>query len=378
MANVSKLLYTTVTDHTFLVAIDPEDDDRKNLLKARAKIRDALRLAFAAKSRDLFGQAISPRFFTQGSYSYKTLNDPAWPPSQQMDLDDGCYLPMSFVKGALPSQASSMFFDFVDEVLKKLADAEGWKTAQKDTCCRVIISPNAHIDVPLYAIPDGEFLLLEKAMMRNAEFAEDRRSPDVWEALPSDSVLLAHREDGWWVSDPRKIHTWFIAAIEVYSEKLRRVCRYLKAWRDHNFPALDRVSSILLMVCAWQAFETKRRAFIPDREDEALLVVLEKLPEYLKGKVANPTDKDEDVNRIPEDMRQEVSALAAAFAEQLRTTISTVTDPAQAVTNLQSALGLRVPDRVDLVGIAETAKVTILSQPRKEVPAQVVGRSQSG
>jgi hypothetical protein len=166
--------------------------------------------------------------------------------------------------------------------------------------------------------------------------------------------------------------------VEVYGEKLRRICRYIKAWRDHHKPHLDEVSSILLMVCVWQAFEATRRSFIPSREDEALLMVLERLPTYLASAVCNPTDKDENINRVSEKGRKVASAYASDFADQLRRTISSTTDASSAVAEMRMSLGLRVPDRPDLVGIAETAKVTVLSQPSKQVAAPVVGRSQSG
>ncbi len=378
MANVSKLLHTTVADQSFLIEIEPHDEARNALLQAKAKIRARLKEAFRQGSQKLFGKGIEPRFFTQGSYSYKTLNDPAWPPQQQMDLDDGCYLPMSFVRGARPSQASALFFDFVDGVLKALAKEEGWLFVEKDTCCRLVISRNAHIDVPLYAIPDVEFMLLEKALAANSTTFADRSRPDTWQALPSDSVLLAHRKEDWKVSDPRKIKVWFLAAVDIYGEKLRRICRYLKAWRDHHRPALDEVSSILLMVSAWMAFEAKGRAFVPDREDEALLMVLERLPSYLDGSVPNPTDPDEDINRVSPERRKTAVRYALDFASQLRETIKFGTDERKAVSDMRTSLGLRVPDRPDLVSVAETAKVTILTQPRKEVAAPVVGRSQSG
>lgn len=377
MANVSKLLHSTVADVSFLIEIEPEDEAKAALLKARAKIRQRLKEAFAQRSSEVFGRVIEPRFFTQGSHSYKTLNDPAWPPEQQMDLDDGCYLPLSFVKGAKPSQASEMFFEFVDSVLRQLGEEEGWTFKEKDTCCRLVISDIAHIDIPLYAIPDVEFLLLEKSVAANAAFAEDARR-DTWEALPSDSVLLAHRVEDWKVSDPRKIKTWFLGAIEIYGEKLRRICRYLKAWRDHHKPALDGVSSILLMVCAWKAFEEKTRPLIPDREDLTLLMVLDRLPGYLEGRVANPTDPGENVNRLTDDDRKIAARHAKAFADKLRNTTATVSDRQEAVDEMQALLGMRLPDRPDLVSVAEIAKVTILTQPRSEVPAPVVGRSQSG
>src|SRR5260370_13448828 len=113
-------------------------------------------------------------------------------------------------------------------------------------------------------------------------------SEDRWDTLPSDCVLLAHREDDWISSDPRKIHDWFIDAIHIYGSVLRRVCRYLKAWRDHNQPHLDDVSSILLMVCASQAYEHLGRPNVPSRDDLALLRVAARLPRLLAGSVYNP------------------------------------------------------------------------------------------
>ncbi|WP_327211829.1 MULTISPECIES: cyclic GMP-AMP synthase DncV-like nucleotidyltransferase [Pseudomonas syringae group] len=35
------------------------------------------------------GAVPKPRFFTQGSWAYKTLNSPAHMPPQQSDVDDG-------------------------------------------------------------------------------------------------------------------------------------------------------------------------------------------------------------------------------------------------------------------------------------------------
>lgn len=380
MANVSKLLYTTTDPECFLSEISPDEPSITTLLEAKGKIRKRLKEAFKATSQEHFGKEITPRFFTQGSYSYKTLNYPAFPPTQQMDLDDGCYLPLSFVKGEKPSKAAAAFFAFVDAVLEKLATEENWKFARKPTCARLIIGRDSHIDIPLYAIPDQEFVLLDKAMAEAIFTANDRRRADSWDELPSDAVLLAHREDDWKISDPRKIRKWFEQALELYGEKLRRVCRYLKAWRDHNNGDLDKVSSILLMVCAFNAFEDVGVQNIPAREDEALLIVLERLGGYLSGKVANPTDDNENVNRIPAEDRKVVGDRVREFEKRLRITIQQCNDPHQAVDNIQASLGVRVPNRPDLVSVAaaSVAKAAVHAQPKKEVPAPVVGRSTSG
>lgn len=380
MANVSKLLHTTADPECFLKRIDPSESSVDKLLRAKEKIRKALRDAFKKSSQEFFGKEIMPRFFTQGSYSYKTLNYPAFPPAQQMDLDDGCYLPLSFVKGDKPSKAASAFFEFVDNVLIELAHKERWKFDTKLTCARLIIARDAHIDIPLYAIPDLEFVMLEKAMSDRSFTADSKRRLDSWDALPSDAVLLAHREEDWKVSDPRKIRAWFRGAVNIHGEQLRRVCRYLKAWRDHNSGDLDRVSSILLMVCAFNAFEEVGTRNVPSRDDEALLVVLERLSGYLSSKVANPTDLGEDVNRIPKEVRNSVCDSVVAFEQRLRETIQKCNDPLQAVANVSFSFGERVPNRPDLVSTSTSSatRIAVLSEPKKDVPAPIVGRSVSG
>ncbi|MFP3534269.1 hypothetical protein SB763_33485, partial [Burkholderia sp. SIMBA_042] len=87
--------------------------------------------------------------FTQGSWAYKTLNSPAQRP-QQADVDDGCYLPLSFVSQTKrPSTATTVFFAAAEEALKPLVEEKGWKlVTDKPTCIRIIIASYAHIDIP--------------------------------------------------------------------------------------------------------------------------------------------------------------------------------------------------------------------------------------
>lgn len=135
----------------------------------------------------LFGPA------TQGSWAYKTLNSPAQTP-QQADIDDGAYLPLSFVAQAgKPSLASAVSFAAAEEALRPLVKSNGWvlKT-DKPTCIRIIISSLAHIDVPLYAIPDGDFETLQKAALSiygylTFDEAIKRAERDTWIALPTGS-----------------------------------------------------------------------------------------------------------------------------------------------------------------------------------------------
>lgn len=373
MANVAKLLHTTSDPDTFLVNLAPEDSPLK---EARIKIRKHLKEAFLRTSMDVFGEAISPRFFTQGSSAYGTLNDPAWPPRQQMDLDDGCYLPLSFVKGEKPSRAAKLFFEFVDAALKALADKEVWRQETKPTCCRVEISDDAHVDIPLYAIPDKEFAAMSR-IAKSATTARDAKYAD-WSELPSDAVLLAHRDEDWKVSDPRQIHKWFVDAVDLYGERLRRDSRYMKGWRDHHELDKYKVSSILLMACIWNAYETIRGPFLPDREDERLLRVVEQLPQMLQGSVFIPACGDEDLNRIPQEHRQKVARLVEGLASRLHDVVRHCSDQREAVEEMRDLFGARVPYRTDLVTILLPAVVTVTNQPKKINPAPEVGRSTSG
>jgi hypothetical protein len=377
LANVSKLLYTTGEENCFLDNIDPDDTPLK---RARTKIRARLKEAFARSSATLFGGVIRPRFFTQGSCAYGTLNDPAWPPQQQKDLDDGCYLPLSFLTGEKPSTAADLFFRFIDGVLIDLAREEGWRHVRKPTCSRVVISRDSHIDIPLYAIPDREFHLLEdKALNRHSRMEIAFANPDIWEALPSDAVLLAHREENWKESDPRKIHDWFVRVVDTFGERVRRDCRYLKAWRDHHHLDDHHLTSILLMACVYYAYEEIRGPFLKDREDERFLQVVERLPGLLGKAVANPACRDEDLNRMTEQEKRQVFAAAQDLAGRIRETVKICDDPRRAVDLMQGILGDRVPDRPDLVNVGAPAAVAaVMAQPRAPVPQPVVGRSKSG
>jgi hypothetical protein len=243
-----------------------------------------------------------------------------------------------------------------------------------------VISSNSHIDVPLYAIPDAEFEKLEKRMKSLDAMARDARadSVDRWDTLPSDYVLLANREQDWIASDPRKIHDWFVEAIRIYGPVLRRACRYLKAWRDHHRPHLDEVSSILLMVCAFEACEDLGRPNFPGRDDLALLRIVERLPRLLAGPVYNPTDRDERVDaKLSAASRRVAIDMAEKFDAELTEIVEKCFDPEQAIRMLTALFGDRIPDRIDLVDITKAAHAVVRSHAPRIAAAPTVGKSTS-
>lgn len=284
MANLSPLFNSTVSDSSLLSRSTLSSTDRAVMEAARQLVRACL--------RDGLTHLVRPRFFTQGSWSYKTLNGPAHCPPQQADLDDGAYLPISFVsRTGRPSQASSAFFSAAEFALAPLARQHGWQLVNKPTCIRVVISRSAHIDIPLYAIPDDQFRTLEEARVRMDKAAsfggEPDHDQDIWEALPPNCVLLAHREDDWISSDPRPLRDWFLGEVERKGEQLRRCIRYLKAFRDWNWIE-GGPCSILLMAAAAPLFKAAH-----GRDDLALLEVVKALPDALRRGVRNPTDRSE-------------------------------------------------------------------------------------
>lgn len=388
MLNLSALFYTEVEFEPCLFGnLNLRDDHRMDIAEAKNEVRVALRdgipRVYAAEGHP--GKVPQPRFFTQGSWAYKTLNAPAQPP-QQADVDDGCYLPLSFLNQTdSPSVAADVFFDVAQKALADLVKERGWTLSGKPTCIRVEISALAHIDIPLYAIPDKEFETLVKA--ENARravldgignFAE--AAMDSWEELPKTKVLLAHREEGWMHSDPRPVKEWFVDQVETRGVQLRRVVRYLKAYRDWTWKT-GGPSSILLMAAASPLFVKQDR-----RDDQALVDVVKQLPAALRMGVNNPVNQEEsftDRLRASSDDVDMVEQVALQF-EDLGRRLRAAMDAGnaeQACTWLQGLFGPRFPDRPDRVKVGAAASAVaaaIASSPAVAGPNELVGRTRAG
>ncbi len=380
MANVNRLLHGAERGVDLLSQLDPLPQERAELKAAKKKIRDHLRKTFAAAGRQALGHALVPHFFTQGSDAYKTLNRLPRMPPQQMDFDDGLYVPMSFVQRARPSVAAKALFKFVDAALLALAKQERWGFDDgKPTCVRLVISAKAHIDIPLYAIPDDEFKVMAKAVQDRAMMVADLAvdiDQDTWESLDTDRVLLAHRDEDWKPSDPRKIHIWFRDAVALYGEQIRRQCRYLKAWRDHH--DLKNVCSLLIMVCVWKVYEEIGRRNMPTRDDLALAKIASRLPRLIRREVENPTDPEEKLDaRMSADDRHAAVAKAAELADHIDSIVEHCYSADGAIQILQNAFGGRIAHRPDLVVIEQPAKEVLTKAPAY-VAAPEVGRSRSG
>lgn len=372
MLNVSKLFRNGVDD-CYLNNLDLDQSEKDELREARTIIRDKLRKTLPLILKELVNQEFEvPRFFTQGSWAYKTINAPAQQ-FQQADLDDGCYLPLSYMQEIKkPSTAAEVFFKAVELSLEPLAKEQGWKlVTDKPTCTRLEISHKAHIDIPLYAIPDEEFDKLNKAASLTMDMAEAYARYESWDQLPTTKVLLAHRNDDWIDSDPRPVKEWFEDQCKLKGEQLRYVVRYLKGFRDQSW-SNGGPSSILLMSAAAPIFQQIER-----RDDLALLEVLRHLPQALRDGVENPVNSNEiltdrlkagDLENIAnrfEDLTSKLSAIVSA------------SDPQTVCNWLRAEFGDRLPNRPDLV--TEISPRDTIRQIAPVITATpLVGRTEAG
>ncbi|MFV2057877.1 MAG: cyclic GMP-AMP synthase DncV-like nucleotidyltransferase, partial [Thiohalomonadales bacterium] len=125
MYDISPLLYKQAMNDRFFNAISITSDQEMMLRAARKLVRHAIRTAFRdarnylenVEEKDIaWISLIKPKFMSQGSFVYKTLNSPCYS-SQEIDLDDGVYLPMSIINSE-PSANKDWFFVIIDGALE--------------------------------------------------------------------------------------------------------------------------------------------------------------------------------------------------------------------------------------------------------------------
>lgn len=390
VTNANALLHGARSTTSYHQAIQIKKRIRKQLVSADREIRAALRERVAQIKKS--GQTLSLasreyrrllkgsldlelRFLRQGSFVYDTAIDPANRPPQKNDLDDGIYAHTSFLAGQEPDLAAAKYFELVEAALKALCERRGWTLVEKDSCVRVVISEFAHIDLPLYAIPDAEFGTLEKAL-RDATGLPTVQSvaklsslmdryPDL--RLPSHCVMLAHRKKGWIPSDPRLLHDWFEENVRRYGPQLRRESRYCKGWRDLQFET-GGPSSIALMACVVRRYQEGDWEPDESRDDLALLEIASGLAVMFEADIPNPALPNGSVLNDWDDVRRQRYIKAArSLHSEISNALNGTANSEIVVKRFRNALGARVPYRPDLVKMAE------ISAPNISTSAKVIG-----
>lgn len=309
------------------------------------------------------------------------MNDLQRNPPQQIDQDDGVFLPIGFVASngrAQPRIASKAYFKLVEDALRLLCHERGWRLnpgRAKDTCVRVEIGPRLHLDLPLYAIKDEAFDRLQESVIAKS-FAADAREADeavelfddIYRGLSSVEIMLAHRKDGWIESDPRKLESWFDSAVAMFGEQVRRLARCYKGMRDAEWPASD-LRSICVMAALVSAFEEIGRQDSL-RDDLALLKTARAMAEILRQPIDNPVfpgklDKALCEGWTPE-FRDEVCSLFRRTSNELDAAINGTLNRDVAIGHVRKAFGPRAPTDVGLISTVGMANVIRSERPEPQ------------
>ena len=309
-----------------------------------AELKNGLELFSASQQGG--GKKITPKFIPQGSKVYRTMNYPCHTPPQRVDFDFGVYLPVSYHgKNGEPSIAAREYFDQVDVILDPLARARGWLIdPSKEHCTRLIIDNLIHIDIPLYSMPDVEFQRIAKAMeserlvknARGESFVLDNEI-EFWDNFAIDKVLLCMRDGHWKPSDPRKIAMAIREEIRRHTDQLRKVWRYLKAWRDFRWPNGNGPASIYLMFGALRTFR-----LCMWRDDLSLCWALKAFENASTTPVL--TNEGEDLmKKQKQEVLVQLEIYARAFSTDLTTAINAIEDDGRAERLVVAHLGDRFP-----------------------------------
>jgi hypothetical protein len=191
-----------------------------------------------------------------------------------------------------------------------------------------------------------------------------------------DGIHVALRSGNWKKSDPEAVSRWFRDCLAEHNEQLRRVCRYLKAWRDHHWRAGGTVSSVALMIAVGQEFEGVER-----RDDLALEKAARKFARAILTAIreASIDDGQEDfAATLSLDMRRTISTKALELADAFaRGRALAIHQAADAVALIRDQLGPRIKGNSTCIendGGADAVRAT----PAANVAMPWVGTSQAG
>ena len=238
-----------------------------------------------------------------------------------------------------------------------MAKVNGWTTEKKKKSYCLTLSQEIHFDVPLYSA-DKDFPKIrdmqsanESAQGSTYSACDEQEERDLdWDDLPTESIMLAYREDNglysWKKSDPRLLNLYFMNK----DDDDRAIYRILKGWRDFNFQDGKGPSSIFLMSLAEKANAGK--SFTDDISAELLKVLRfiksMALPDGDEVSVENPADPKEGI-KCPKDKFEVLQSRAGGLASAIAGNM----DPSDAARSqaVQCHLGKRFPVIKDSVQI---------------------------
>lgn len=192
---------------------------KESLRISRDSLREKMRTEFKDKGYPV-------RFCWQGSFAMNTIITPQ---DNDYDIDDGIYI----LTDSEPEENITTLHRWIVQAAE---DHTNQSPTDKNPCVRVHFADGHHVDLVLY------------------HMADSYRHP-----------RLAHKRDGWILSDPREFMDWFNESCDQEGQ-LKRLVRYSKAWVDHLRGRMP--SGLVLTILATQNWVGD------DRDDVALLKTL--------------------------------------------------------------------------------------------------------
>lgn len=213
--------------------------------------RNSLKKKIKKYVKEEKGDDIQPKFWSQGSFEMNTIVNPIPETDDsgnvllQYDLDYGIYFIEK--KGEDKKRSIDTWHKWVFEAV----DGHTKTPPQnKNTCVRVIFADGHHIDLPIYY-------------------------------MNGDALELAHKSKGWIKSDPKAFFDWFNEKAKS-DPQLRRIVRYLKAWKNHkeiNNSSLKLPSGFALTILAANNYVSD------SNDDKAFKLTVEKIKAELDKKI---------------------------------------------------------------------------------------------
>lgn len=155
--------------------------------------------------------------------------------------------------------------------------------------------------------------------------------------MKNDEPYLAHKSNGWVLSDPKAFTDWFIDKVNENDEQLRRLVRYLKAWKEYNNVPLKGIEITILVAENFDGYE--------NRDDKALFCTIERILNTLDKNFScvKPVAPGEDLfENISDTKKDKILSSLTSLKNDLSSAI--YEDSNEAVTEiLQGLFGRRFP-----------------------------------
>ena len=163
-----------------------EFNERVKLTESKKQSLRISRDSLREKVRDKFIEKdYAVRFYWQGSFAMNTIISPK---DGDYDIDDGIYVESD----TEPEEAIATLHKWIVEAAESHTSQ---RPTDKNACVRIHFSDGHHIDLVLYYFGG------------------------------SDHPYLAHKRDGWIISDPKEFMEWFNMHCDEKGQ-LKRIVRY--------------------------------------------------------------------------------------------------------------------------------------------------------